>query len=184
MRAAEIALLLPEVLRRTVVPGSPMSAILAVMEDLHAPAEEVLAEVSTIVDPLRTPDRFVEMLAAWVDLQRWNASTAGRIETDRLRLLVAMSARVGSRRGTARGLLEVLTVATGIGGIRVDEAVPSMGPGGAPDGLPRPFHFRVAVPPGGESQLALITELVEQEKPAHVTAEVIMVETADPGDVS
>ena len=113
MRASEIELLLPDVMRRALAPGTPMTALLAVMEDLHAPSEAILDDLPAVVDPLRTPDRFVPMLARWVDLQRLNDAEGGGVEDARMRLLIAISARIGRRRGTARGLLEVLELATG-----------------------------------------------------------------------
>ena len=44
MRAAEIELLLPEVIRRTVVSGSPMAALVGVMEAMQAPAEAAVRD--------------------------------------------------------------------------------------------------------------------------------------------
>lgn len=180
MRADQIELLLPEVVRRAVVPGTPLAALLAVMEAQHARSEEVLADLPAVFDPLRTEDRFVPMLARWVDLHRL-AEAAGGIEVARLRLLVAMSARVGRRRGTLRGLLEVLGLATGLTGFTVDDAVPSVVPNGQP-GPPRPFHFRVTVPADGAEVLDLVRAVVEQEKPAHLTAEVVLATSAGPED--
>src|SRR3954452_5191551 len=135
MRAEDVALLLPEVIRRALVPGTPLAALLAVMEAQHARSEEVLSDLPAVFDPLRTEDRFVPMLARWVDLQRLD-EVGGGIELARMRLLVALSARIGRRRGTLRGLLEVLRVATGISGFTVDDAVPSILPNGQP-GPPR-----------------------------------------------
>ena len=43
MKQEEIERLLPWIFRRTVAPGSPLAAILEVMEVLHAPVEGVLA---------------------------------------------------------------------------------------------------------------------------------------------
>src|SRR5439155_12835422 len=103
----------------------------------------------------------------WVDVQRLDEAGAG-IDVARMRLLVAMSARIGRRRGTLRGLLEVLRVATGISGFTVDDAVPSTQPNGQP-GPPRPFHIEITVPPDGAAVLELVREIVEQEKPAHLT---------------
>jgi phage tail-like protein len=185
MRASDIELLLPDVIRRAVVPGSPLGALLAIMEDLHAPSEAILADLPAMIDPLRTPDRFVPMLARWVDLERLNEAEGGGIDTARMRLLVAMSARIGQRRGTLRGLLEVLTIATGLGGYVVDQAVPSVSATGRPDGPPRPFHIQITVPAEGAALLDLVRAIVEQEKPAHLTADVVLAQppaTEDPDD--
>ncbi len=173
MRGSDIERLLPDVIRRAILANSPMSALLAVMEELHRPSEEILADLPAVVDPLRTPDRFVEMLARWVDLQRLNEVRGGGIEVARMRLLVAMSARLGRRRGTLRGLVETLSVATGYGGFEVDDAVPSQLPGGQP-GPPRPFHIKITVPADAGGLLGLIRAIVEEEKPAHLTADVVL----------
>lgn len=182
MRASEIELLLPEVIRRAVLPGSPLAALLAVMAASHAPSEAILGDLPAFVDPLRTPDRFVPMLARWVDLERLNDVEGGGIETARMRLLVAMSARIGRRRGTLRGLLEVLTIATGLGGFVVDEAVPSVTTSGRADGPPRPFHIQITVPVEGAPMLELVKAIVEQEKPAHLTADVVLTSPPAPAD--
>lgn len=185
MRASEIERLLPDVIRRAVAPGSPLAALIAVMEQLHAPSEEVLGTLPSMIDPLRTPDRFVTMLARWVDLERLDEVPGGGVEPARMRLLVAMSASVARRRGTLAGLLDVLTVATGYTGFQVDDAVPSLTPAGRPEGPPRPFHIRVTVPADATGVLGLVRAIVEEEKPAHLTAEVVLAEAppvGDPGD--
>lgn len=182
MRASEIELLLPEVFRRAILPASPLAALLAVMEASHAPSEAILGDLPAFVDPLRTPDRFVPMLARWVDLERLDDVQGGGIETARMRLLIAMSARIGRRRGTLRGLLEVLMIATGLGGFVVDEAVPSVTSSGRADGPPRPFHIQITVPADGASMLELVKAIVEQEKPAHLTADVVLAAPPAPPD--
>ena len=54
MRAPEIELLLPEVMRRTVLPDSPMAALVGVMEAMHAPAESALGVPAALT---RSPPR-------------------------------------------------------------------------------------------------------------------------------
>jgi phage tail-like protein len=181
MRANEIALLLPEVRRRAIVPYTPLDALMAIMEAQHAGSEEVLADLPAVFDPLRTTDRFVPMLAQWVDLQRLNDADGGGIEVARMRLLVAMSARIGRRRGTLRGLLEVLTIATGVGGYLVDDGVSTVLPNGQP-GPRRPFHITITVPAEGAAMVDLVRAIVDQEKPAHLTADVIVAEAAQTDD--
>lgn len=172
MRRAEIEPLLPAVFRRTLRPGSPLDALLAVMSGLHAPAEEVLAALDAAFDPRRAEDAMVPFLARWVDLERLlddgsGRDTRGSLPTGlgRLRELVAAAARLSQWRGTARGLILFLETATGVPGFAVDELVP--GPGG----LPRPFHIRVRVPAGAAPWRALIERIVAMEKPAYVTSE-------------
>lgn len=159
MRAREIELLLPEVLRRTVVPGSPMAALVAVMAELQQPAEATLSGLAGIFDPLRTPERFVPMLAAWVDMARLDRTSAGRLELDRLRLLVARTAELGHSRGTAAGLCRLIELATG-----VTTQVEAAGQ----------FAARLLVPAEAAARLDLIREIAEQEKPAHLLLEVAL----------
>lgn len=158
MRAAEIELLLPEVLRRTVVPDSPMAALVGVMEAMHAPAEEAVRGFPTILDPLTTPDRFVGMLARWVDLARLDETPAGRIDLARMRLLTSVAAELAQWRGTPGGLMWVLGLATGVAGLRLETV--------------GPFRVRVVVPAGAAAQADLIREIAAQEKPAHLVVEV------------
>ena len=46
MKQREIEQLLPGVFQRTAVPGSPLDALLGVMEGMHAPSEAVLAQLA------------------------------------------------------------------------------------------------------------------------------------------
>jgi hypothetical protein len=80
----------------------------------------------------------------------------------RLRELVAAAAELSKWRGTRRGLMTYLEVATGLRGFDIQER---------PDG--RPFHLRVVVPAGGDVHRALIERIVEQEKPIYTTHEVV-----------
>lgn len=156
MRAAEIALLLPDVYRRSAPPGSVLAGILAALEELHAPSEAALASFPEALDPLTTPDRFVPLLAAWVDLARLDAPGPGRpgVTTDRLRQLVHLAGVLGRARGTAEGLVEVVRVATGVAECRVVTT--------------GPFAVRVELPGATPAQLDLARVVVEQEKPAHL----------------
>jgi P2-related tail formation protein len=178
MKRNEIEQLLPEVIRRTIRPGNPLAALLEVMEALHAPSEEVLAELDRYLDPYRAPDSFVPYLARWVDLQRFlsefresEPSSGGPASVPfagglgRLRDLIAAAATLSKWRGTARGLLRFLETATGVHGFEIDETVPG------PDGNPRPFHLRVRAPAASKRYRALVERIIEMEKPAYVTYE-------------
>jgi phage tail-like protein len=160
MRAAEIELLLPEVLRRTVVPDSPMSALVAVMESMHAPAEEALRGFPSVLDPLTTPDRFVGMLATWLDLARLDETPAGRIDAARMRLVVSLASELSDRRGTPGGLMWLLTLATGVTGLQLEST--------------GPFAVRIVVPHGSAAQADLVREIAAQEKPAHLVVKVVV----------
>ncbi|HYF00001.1 MAG TPA: phage tail protein [Planctomycetota bacterium] len=177
MKSAAIQRMLPEVYRRTARPGGPLAALLGVMEGLHAPSERILERIPDVFNPHRAPDAFVPVLAAWLDLERiFDVPTQGDVPAasltrpistglGRLRELVASAAHLSQWRGTARGLLRFLEIATGMRGFAVDERVPGK------DGRPVPFHIRVRVPRAAAAHRALIERIVRAEKPAYVTHE-------------
>ena len=169
MRVELIARLLPEVYQRTIVAGTPIATLLEVMAQLQDPVEEVLAQLPDYFDPQRTPDRFVPFLARWVDLARWLDDTSGGFDSGvgRLRQVVAAAAHLSRLRGTAQGLREALEWATGVDGVRIDEEVPDA------SGRIRPFHVVVTLPKEAAVHQMLVRRIVQQEKPAHVTAEVV-----------
>jgi phage tail-like protein len=170
---AEISRLLPLVFQRTLEPGSPLDAVLAVMEMLHAPSEQILEDIDSIFDPIRTRPEFVPLLARWVDLA-WTfdrhlldpkvQGEEGPLSTGlgRLRELVAAAPHLAQWRGTRLGLLKFLETATGIKGFEIDDA-PVEG------GRPRPFHLVVRAPHPAVPYRELIRRIIEVEKPAYVT---------------
>jgi phage tail-like protein len=174
MKRAEIERLLPGIYQRTPRVGGPLAALLDAMELMHAPAEAALEELDKIFDPRRTREPFVWYLARWVGLNRLYeqgaddvlpSRPAARIESNRLRELIAIAASLSKWRGTGAGLIRFLEAATGIRGYGVDERVPG------PNGRPRPFHLRVLAPAAAAPQRALIERIIELEKPAYVTVE-------------
>src|SRR5207237_868669 len=159
-----IQLLLPAIFQRVALPGSPLAALLAVMEDLHAPDEAVLASLDSVFDPRRAPDRFVPLLARWLDLDRllerpgggatsWDTAMTSGLR--RLRELLANAAYLSKWRGTDKGLRLFLEVATGARGFDIDEEV------AGDDGRPVAFHVRVVAPPEAAPHAALITRIIE-----------------------
>jgi phage tail-like protein len=182
MRRSDAELLLPEVVRRTSVEGSPLAGMLDAAERLHAASEAALAALDGIVDPQRAPDRFVPYLARFVDLDRFLDEAEALAGADalpsgqgRLRQLVARAAALARVGGTRAGLVEFCEVATGVPGFTVDDRVPG------PDGRPLPYHVRVVVPSDAAPYRRLVEAIVAAEKPAFVTAEVVL---ADPPDRS
>lgn len=177
MKRDAIELLLPEVFRRTVRQGSPLSAILDVMEELHAPDERVLDRIDAILDPARTDDAFVPYLAGWLDLERlfddpadaYGSSTSPRqpVSTGlgRLRELIGSAAWLSQWRGTSQGLRRFLEIATGERGFDIDERVPDK------EGRPKPFHIRVRAPGSVRAHRSLLDRIIQYEKPAYVTYE-------------
>lgn len=168
MKRTLIEQLLPEVFQRTIRPGNPLTAILEVMEVLHAPSEDVLANLEGFFDPYRTPERFVPYLACWVDLERFlvrSATGEAYLPSGlgRLRELIAAAAYLSQWRGTAKGLLVFLETATGIEGFAIGEKVLRA------DVPPRPFHVRIWAPAEALPYRDLIERIVEMEKPAYTT---------------
>ncbi|MEP7105250.1 MAG: phage tail protein [Chloroflexota bacterium] len=170
MKPTDIARLLPEVFQRTVGRGTPLDALLEAMSELQERDEQVLTGLDRYFDPRRAPDAFVPFLAVWMDLERVLARPADHYypaqATDsplqsglgRLRELVAASAELSMRRGTARGILRFLEIATGVHGFAVDEEIAG-----------RPYHVRFRAPAGAAAVSALVARLIELEKPAYVT---------------
>jgi phage tail-like protein len=142
-----------------------LAAALDAMEELHDPCEKKLDILDSYVDPRRAPDEFVTYLAGWVDLD-W--LTGGRVTTGpgRLRELVAQAIALSRWRGTARGLKDFLTAATGDAGFAIDESPTD------DSGRLRAFHLRITAPSALSEHAAMIERIIEAEKPASVTYEV------------
>jgi hypothetical protein len=198
MRRPEIERLLPSVYQLALnpvegwvmEPDHRLGAILDAMEALHHPIEQILDGLDAWLDPRRTPDAFVPYLAGWVDLDRLagagfrkrvaeaadarSAMAAGITASlpasgmARLRELVAAASDLARWRGTARGLLRFLQVATGIQGFTVDEE-----PRDA-SGRRLPFHIVVHGPAAAEPMRPLIERIVDSEKPAYVRADIVL----------
>jgi phage tail-like protein len=154
---------------------NPLMALLGVMESMHGPDEEILANIDSYTDPRRAPDEFVPFLSWWVDMA-WlfldppddpHAKPGPPFPggPGRLRELVASAAREGKWRGTSRGLTRLLEVATGVDGFAVQETVLDS------DGARVPFRIQVRAPAPAEPYAELILRIAEHEKPAHVTLE-------------
>lgn len=179
MKRNEIDNLLPAVFQRTIRPGNPLAALLEVMEALHAPSEGILERLDAFFAPYRTPDRFVPYLARWVDME-WLLADGPQgfgpgfgldapsfpSGVGRLRELITAAAFLSKWRGTARGLLRFLEMATGARGFEIHEHVPG------PDGKPRPFHLLIRAPAETAAYRALLERIVEMEKPAYTTYEI------------
>jgi phage tail-like protein len=179
MKQTAIERLLPHVLREgSRGEANPLRAVLEVMEALHEPSEAALARLDATLDPRRTADEFVPYLACWVDLEPLfdrgladRAAPASRepllTERGRLRELIAAAAYLSQWRGTSKGLLLFLEIATGLRGFGIEERVAGS------DGRPRSYHIRVRAPRSAEQERGLIERIVDLEKPAHVTYELV-----------
>lgn len=166
MRRAAIERLLPSAYQRASVPGSVLFALIDVMEALHAPDEQILDHSDQLVAPYRTPDAFPAYLLHWVAMDHVLAAptrdAANALSVGRLRDLVAEGAALARWRGTPYGLRRALRLATGVSGYVIDESAD------------RAFHFVVRAPQAASGQVALIRRIVEAEKPAATTFEVVI----------
>jgi phage tail-like protein len=180
MKADKIENLLPGVFQKAVALGQPLRALIEAMEALHERPEAILAGLDTVVDPRRTPDAFVPMLASWVDLD-WLFSPArgyeGRaapmsLEVGALRRLVRAAALLSQSRGTLPGLREFLRLATGSDGFVLHEGLRSSGGADVGSrGRTTPFHLWVEAPESTRPLRTLIERIIESEKPAYLTYE-------------
>ena len=150
-----------------------LSAILAVMEGMHAPAERVLRSLDSFVDPYRASDPFVLMQASWLGLDRyfeWSGGSVGvgdarfAAGNDRLRLLIAELPSLVRSRGTRLALTRFLEVATGVPGFVIEDANDF--------GTTRTFHLIVHVPKDAVPLIDLVRRIVAGERPAHATYEI------------
>ena len=178
MKKEQIKRLLPSVFQRTAAPGNPLAAILEVMETMHAPSESVLERLHTIFDPYQTPDEFVPYLASWVDLEvlldtSRGGSSASRPSLStglgRLRELTAAAVTLSQWRGTRKGLQLFLETAMGIKGFEIDEETTGS------NGKSRPFHLKITAPEQLAEHRPLLERIIELEKPAYVTYELLFV---------
>ncbi|MBK1699990.1 phage tail protein [Thiococcus pfennigii] len=179
MNRIEIEQLLPEVFRRATVPGEPLAELLEIMVQFQAPAEATIERIESYFNPRIAPEAFLPMLAAWVDLSRLVGGAATRdpgrdwqLDPGRLRELILAAAELSQWRGTRYGLKRFLEIATGRSGFSFDES------GAGDDGRPRPFHLRVRAPGSARAQRRLIERILVQEKPAHLTYELVFIEEA------
>jgi phage tail-like protein len=175
MDAAAIAKLLPEVFRETNQPGSVLDAILGVMEAFTSPTENALSSLDAWFDPRRAPDKFLVMLATWVALGPYvddsqdarDGWSRRSIDLGSLRELVCRGATLSRLRGTRSALLAMLQIATGIAGFEVVENPPGE------NGQPQPYSFRVHAPAAAKPYEGIVSRIVEREKPAFITAEIV-----------
>ncbi|MGK7872182.1 MAG: phage tail protein [Xenococcaceae cyanobacterium] len=171
MKRQEIERLLPEVFQRTILPGTPLWAILEAMEAMHTPVEASLEQLDTYFNPHRTPEDFLPFLARWLNLE-WLFERSGVTNspflstgTEPLRELIALAAELSQWRGTAKGLILFLETATATSGFEIKEQVIN------PEGQIIPFHLQILAPAATQPHQALLERIIESEKPAYVTYE-------------
>jgi hypothetical protein len=84
-----------------------------------------------------------------------------------MRELIASRVAQVQWQGTRQGLVLFLEIATGVTGFEVNEQVLNEA------GEPMPFHVRVIAPETLRPQAALLERMIELEKPAHVTYDLV-----------
>ena len=163
MEAREIAQLLPDIFQRTLqsTPDSSKNvlfALLCVMEAHHAPVETTLAQLQRYFLPDQTDDSFVPFLAQWLDLA-WLVEAQANLKPSEIetlrRILSRHAVTLSTQRGTRRGMLRFLRLATGLFNFQIKES---------PN---RAYHIVVTYPP--EANPDLVKVIVNQMKPAYVT---------------
>jgi len=173
VKKEQIKRLLPSVFQRTSTTASPLSAVLDVMEAMHAPSEGVLDRLDTIFDPHTGPDEFVPYLASWVDLEVLMDTPRGSMSSSpatlstgvgRLRELTIAAMTLSRWRGTGKGLRLFLETATGMNGFEISENKTAKGEA-------KPFHLCIRGPGQLAEHRRLIERIVELEKPAYATYE-------------
>jgi phage tail-like protein len=174
MDAAVILRLLPEVVRESSTNDGVLDALLDTMQGQHEPPEAVLSELDVWFRPLTTPVEAVPALASWVDLE-WmltGEERAGRADfrpgVDALRALIDEVRTLSSWRGTSRGLIRFLEIATGVTGFVVRNADD------------RAFHVEVIVPSPAARHLSLIERIVAEETPVCTTHEIVVADAGAP----
>jgi phage tail-like protein len=184
MKREQIEELLPEIFRQTLAnPETPLAPLLDSMAALLTPSEGVLEHLDSYFDPYRAPGAFVPFLAGWVDLdQVWidrpETFTAQTLPpfpagTGRLRELVMAAAYLSQWRGTEKGLRRFLETATGLTGFTIEEEV-KVEENDSAEAEPQPFHIRVIAPAEATPYKVLIRRIIELEKPAYVTYELVI----------
>lgn len=177
MKRQAIEQLLPEVIQRTLYPGSPLAAILDVMEAMHARDEEILDHIQRYFSPYLAPAEWIPSLALWLDLGHTLAASgdAGVGEPasgmGHLRNVLANAADLAKWRGTAYGLQRMLEMATGTPGFVIDEQIRDA------SGAVRPFHIRITIPEAAAAHWEQVRRIVEAERPAYVTYEIVTANT-------
>jgi hypothetical protein len=175
VNSAEIIKFLPANFRLAAArPDGPTAALIAAMEALHEPDEQIIANFERYVSPWRAPDDFVMLQASWFGLDRYFDWTGGRAGAGQpifaggianLRLLVAEAGDLMRRRGMASTLVRFLELATGTRGFTLKD--------GAPDNPVRAFHFTLSAPARLETLRKLVERIVEGERPAHASYTIV-----------
>jgi len=173
MHKDEIVQLLPGVFQKTVSPsgensGDLLMALLTVMEGLHKPVEDVLDNLDHYFHPDMASDRMLPYLANWVGLGPLLPANGAPFPfgNNRLRDLVWAAVSIAQLRGTRQGMRILLEAATGVAPFLIEA-----------DGK-RPFHLIIQYPTAAEPYTSLIEQILDLEKPAYATYQLIRKENS------
>jgi len=172
MDSQTIARLLPGVFQRTLPPdlheaADPLAALLTLMAAMQQPAEEAITDLAQYFDAHGAPEAWIYYLASWLDLEPLFRESPLSTEVHfagglgRLRELIHAAIPLANQRGTYRGLQHFLQIATGLEEYHIREDRTT------------PFHILVYYPPEATDLLPLIRRIVQLEKPAYVTYELL-----------
>lgn len=171
MKAEQIKRLLPDIYQAVAGTAGPLDGFLAAQEHLHAPSEAAIETFSDKLDPRKAPPKFVYLLAHWMDLGYLLDGPAKSPHflggVGRLRELILFAAALGKRRGSAEAIVRILETATGFEGFEII-ADPA-----------RAYHVTIVAPAGADSFRSVITRIIEAEKPAFTTYELIVAQPRD-----
>lgn len=171
MEQSHVLRFLPDIIRRTIEPRSPLEALIEAIVSLLNPVDMRLSHLDRYFDPFQTPTSMLPYLATWVDLGWLAVREVGQgegIPPERFRRLIAMAPFFAKRRGTTAGLETMLRVAIGVSSIRVLDSMGDLR-------ITRPFHLVVQLPRAAASSRPLVELIVRYEKPAHLTHELALV---------
>ena len=138
--------------------GSPLAAVLGVIEGLLQPIDDVVSDLHRHVDPRTSPEPLLPLLATWLS-DTWVASVDASCEREQL----ASFARFSAQRGTRQALCQALRLVAGCREIDIEES------------STLPFHFRVTLPEALRPELGRLEKTLELYKPAHTTGELCFV---------
>lgn len=130
-----------------------LGRLLLSFEGVLVPIEQTIDNFDLHIDPLTTPDHFLDRLAGWLGLtldEKW--------ASDKRRTLVAEASELYRQRGTRWGLSRHLEIYT--------DVVPEIS-----EATDRPHHFRVVlrIPAGRAVDRSAVERIIQANQPAHTT---------------
>jgi hypothetical protein len=137
---------------------TPLTTLLGVMDTMHGPTEAVLERYTELFSASTAPETHYALLGGWLS-ERYLGSIDATCERE---LLLELGTLQGLR-GTPRSLLLVLRLVTGCASIAFSESARV------------PFHIAVRVPAALRTHTALISAVLDEYKPAHITYELSFV---------